>query len=117
MKKLILTSLALLLVFAGAPAMAGDKSDTSMEPAAFQALSNLSVPEQMALNTMTDKQLAVVEGARVDQEIEIDELEAEFEATINQVIICDRGSCDEGGEVTNAAAISQSLNIFNLAND
>lgn len=109
MKKLILTSFALLLVFAGA-AMAGDNSE-------FQALSNLSAPEQMTLNTMTDEQLAVVEGARVEQEIEIDELEIEFESEINQFNICDRGSCDQGGEVSNVAAISFAVNIFNLAND
>jgi hypothetical protein len=54
MKKLIL-SLALLLAFAIVPAIAGD----------FQALNNLSDQEQTALNTMTDKQLAVVEGAQI----------------------------------------------------
>ena len=64
MKKLILTTIALLLVFAVVPAMAGDKSGNSMEPAAFQALSNLSVSGQVALNAMTDKELATVEGAR-----------------------------------------------------
>lgn len=64
MKKLILTTIALLLVFAVVPAMAGDKSGNSMEPAAFQALSNLSVSGQVALNAMTDKELAAVEGQR-----------------------------------------------------
>lgn len=64
MKKLILASIALLLVFAVAPAMAVDKSNYSSEPAAFQALSNLSAPGQTALNTMTDEQLAAVEGQR-----------------------------------------------------
>jgi hypothetical protein len=51
MKKLILASLALLMVAAG-PAMAGE----------FQALSKLSVPGQTALTVMTDDQLAKVEG-------------------------------------------------------
>lgn len=64
MKKLILTTIALLLVLAVVPAMAGDKSGNSMEPAAFQALSNLTVPGQVALNAMTDKELAAVEGQR-----------------------------------------------------
>ena len=63
MKKLILASFALLLVSAVVPAMAGEKSNNSVEPAAFQALSQLSVPEQMTLDTMTDKELAAVEGA------------------------------------------------------
>ena len=59
MKKLILASFALLLVFAVAPvAMA----DNSSEPAAFQALSKLTAPGQMTLDTMNDEQLASVEG-------------------------------------------------------
>ena len=64
MKKLILASLALLLVFAVVPAMAGEKSSNGQDPAVFQALSKLSVPGQMALNVMTDEQLAAVEGQR-----------------------------------------------------
>lgn len=63
MKKLILATLALLLVCAVVPAMAGEKSN-SLEPATFQALSNLSTPGQVALNAMTDDQLAAVEGQR-----------------------------------------------------
>ena len=62
MKKLILASIALLLVFAVVPAMAGDKSSNSPEPAAFQALSKLSTLGQTDLNKMTDEQLAAVEG-------------------------------------------------------
>lgn len=58
MKKLIFASLALLLVFAAVPVMA----DNSSDPAAFQALSNLTDPGQVALDQMTDKQLASVEG-------------------------------------------------------
>jgi hypothetical protein len=62
MKKLILVSIAMLLVFTVVPAIAGEKSSLSSEPAVFQALSNLSVPGQMALNTMSDEQLAAIEG-------------------------------------------------------
>lgn len=57
MKKLIFASLALLLVFT-VPVMA----DNSSEPAAFQALSNLTAPGQMAPDNMTDEQLAAVQG-------------------------------------------------------
>ena len=63
MKKLILTSL--ILVFAVVPAMAGDKSDTSMEPVAYQALSNMSGSGQMTFNMMTNEQLATIEGQQV----------------------------------------------------
>ena len=64
MKKLVLASLALLFVCSSIPAMAGEKSLTSQEPAAFQALSKLSVPGQVVLNKMNDKQLSKVEGAK-----------------------------------------------------
>jgi len=64
MKKMILASLALLLAFAVMPAMAGEKAINNQDPAAFQALSKLSVPGQTVLNKMTDEQLAKVEGQR-----------------------------------------------------
>jgi len=62
MKKLILASLALLLVCSAIPAMAGEKSIDSQEPAVFQALSKLSGPGQVVLNKMSDEQLSKVEG-------------------------------------------------------
>lgn len=62
MKKLILASLALLLVCSAIPAMAGEKSIDSQEQATFQALSKLSGPGQVVLNKMSDEQLSKVEG-------------------------------------------------------
>jgi GTP-binding protein EngB required for normal cell division len=64
MKKLILASLALLLICSAIPVMAGEKSIDSQEPAMFQALSKLSGPGQVVLNKMSDEQLSKVEGAR-----------------------------------------------------
>jgi hypothetical protein len=64
MKKLILASLALLLVCSAIPVMAGEKSIDSQEPATFQALSKLSGPGQVVLNKMSDEQLSKVEGER-----------------------------------------------------
>lgn len=72
MKKLIFASLALLLVFAAVPVMADNDSaptapgpvmaDNGSDPTGFQALSNLTAPGQMALDTMTDQDLASTEG-------------------------------------------------------
>lgn len=62
MKKLILASLALLLVCSAVPTMAGEKSTDRQDPATFQALSKLSGPGQIVLNTMSDDQLSKVEG-------------------------------------------------------
>jgi hypothetical protein len=62
MKKLILASLALLLICSAIPAMAGEKAIDSQEPATFQALSKLSGPGQVVLSKMSDVQLSKVEG-------------------------------------------------------
>jgi hypothetical protein len=72
MKKRIFTSLALLLVLAAVPVLADNDSaptapgpvlaDNGSAPAGFQALSNLTAPGQMALDTMTDQDLASTEG-------------------------------------------------------
>jgi hypothetical protein len=64
MKKMIVASLALLLAFAVIPAMAGEKPINNQDPAAFHALSKLSVPGQTVLNKMTDDQLAKIEGRK-----------------------------------------------------
>lgn len=61
MKKLILASLALLLVCSAIPVMAGEKAIDSQEPATFQALSKLSGPG-IVLNKMSNEQLSKVEG-------------------------------------------------------
>jgi hypothetical protein len=98
MKKLILASLAVLLLAAG-PVMAGE----------FQALSKLSVPGQTALKVMTDDQLAAVEGqgsrghrGRVQFNVQV----AEIEQT-NVCVIC--VAAGEGASnQSNAAAIIQS---------
>jgi membrane protein implicated in regulation of membrane protease activity len=62
MKKLILASLALLLICSAIPVMAGEKAIDSQEPATFQALSKLSGPGQVVLSKMSDEQLSKVEG-------------------------------------------------------
>jgi GTP-binding protein EngB required for normal cell division len=62
MKKLILASLALLLICSAIPAMAGEKAIDNQEPAMFQALSKLSGPGQVVLNKMSDEQLSKIEG-------------------------------------------------------
>jgi hypothetical protein len=103
MKKLILASLALLLVAAG-PAMAGE----------FQALSKLSVPGQTALKSMTDNQLAAVEGqgrrgrhGRVNINVQVAVLEQ-----INVCVLC--VAIGEGASnQTNAAAIIQAASNNN----
>jgi hypothetical protein len=63
MKKLVLVVVALVVALSVVPAMAGDKSVSGNEPAAFQALRNMPALEQTALAMMTDKELASVEGA------------------------------------------------------
>ena len=107
MKKLIL-SLALLLALAVVPAIAGD----------FQALNNLSDQEQTALNTMTDKQLAVVEGAQVT----IDDIQANLSivdditqtqtatqtSTVTQTNNCAFSVCKNDADVTQVIQQSQS---------
>lgn len=106
MKKLIL-SLALLLAFAVVPAIAGD----------FQALNNLSDQEQMALNTMTDKQLAVVEGAQPIGDIQVnlsflDDITqtqtATQTSTVTQTNTCAFSKCENKATVTQFISQSQS---------
>jgi hypothetical protein len=63
MKKLALVVVALVVALSVIPVMAGDKSVSGKEPATFQALSKIPAPERTALTTMTDKELASVEGA------------------------------------------------------
>jgi hypothetical protein len=98
MKKLILASLAVLLVAAG-PAMAGE----------FQALSKLSGPGQTALKVMTDDQFASVEGqgrrGRRGRSVEINVQVAVIEQT-NVCVLC--VAAGEGAfNQANAAAIVQ----------
>jgi hypothetical protein len=104
MKKLIL-SLALLLAFAVVPAIAGD----------FQALNNLSDQEQMALNTMTNEQLAVVEGALFDIQANISFVDditqtqtAAQSASVSQSNSCTFSRCKNEAKVTQFIAQSQS---------
>ena len=95
MKKLILASLAVLLVAAG-PAMAGE----------FQALSKLSVPGQTALKVMTDDQLAAVEGqSHRRRSVKINVQVAEIEQT-NVCIVCAAVGAGASNQ-SNAAAIIQ----------
>ena len=63
MKKLVLVVVALAVALSVVPVMAVDKSVSGKEPAALQALSKMPAPERTALVTMTDKELASVEGA------------------------------------------------------
>jgi hypothetical protein len=107
MKKMIL-SLALLLVIAVVPAIAGD----------FQALNNLSDQEQMALNTMTDKQLATVQGAQ----LELEDVQANISivddiyqkqyasqySSISQSNYCSYSDCANGAAVSQSITQSQS---------
>ena len=95
MKKLILASLALLVVAAG-PAMAGE----------FQALSKLSVPGQTALKVMTDDQLAAVEGQRHRRRsVKINVQVAVIQQT-NVCVLC-VAIGDGASNQSNAAAIIQ----------
>lgn len=64
MKNLVIAVVALAVALSVVPAMAGDQSVGGKEPAMLQALSKMPAPERMALATMTDKELASVEGAR-----------------------------------------------------
>ena len=107
MKKLIL-SLALLLAIAVVPAIAGD----------FQALNNLSDQKQIALNTMTNEQLAVVEGAQID----IDDIQVNLSvvdditqtqtatqtSTVTQSNTCAFSKCSNSATVTQVIQQSQS---------
>jgi hypothetical protein len=63
MKKLVLVVVALAVALSVVPVMAVDKSVSGKEPATLQALSKMPAPERTALVTMTDKELASVEGA------------------------------------------------------
>jgi hypothetical protein len=63
MKKLVIAVVALAVALSVVPAMAGDKTVSGKEPATFQALSKMPALERTALTTMTDKELASVEGA------------------------------------------------------
>jgi hypothetical protein len=95
MKKLILASLAVLLLAAG-PAMAGE----------FQALSKLSVPGQTALKVMTDDQLAAVEGqgrrGRRGRNIDI-------QVAVNLIVQTNACGVCAGVIQSNAAAIISSI--------
>jgi hypothetical protein len=104
MKKLIL-GLALLVAFAVVPAIAGD----------FQALRNLPDQEQMALNTMTNEQLAVVVGAVRIEDILINASEIEVEtgditqavsqtSTVSQTNNCTNSTCGNSATVTQAVS-------------
>jgi len=95
MKKLILASLAVLLVTAG-PAMAGE----------FQALSKLSVPGQTALKVMTDDQLAAVEGmsSRRGRRGRVD-----IQVAINAIVQTNACGVCAGVIQENAAAIISSI--------
>ena len=64
MKKLVMVVVALAVALSVVPVMAGDKSVSGTEPVTLQALSKMPAPERTALITMTDKELASVEGAR-----------------------------------------------------
>ena len=107
MKKLIL-GLALLLAIAVVPAIAGD----------FQALNNLSDQEQIALNTMTNEQLAVVEGAQIDiGDIQVnlsvvDDITqtqtATQTSTVTQSNTCAFSKCSNSATVTQFISQSQS---------
>ena len=107
MKKLIL-SLALLLAFAIVPAIAGD----------FQALNNLSDQEQTALNTMTNEQLAVVEGAQLNigdiqvnlsilDDITQDQYASQY-SDVYQSNTCAFSKCENNATVTQVIQQSQS---------
>lgn len=105
MKKLILASLALLLVFAAGPAMAGEQTSQSQDPAMFQALSKLSVPGQVALNVMTDDQLDAVEGQRHRRSVRVNVQVAVIQQT-NVCVLCVAVGVSASNQ-SNAAAIIQ----------
>jgi hypothetical protein len=120
MKKLIL-SLALLLAIAVVPAIAGD----------FQALNNLSDQEQVALNTMTNEQLAVVEGAQYDG-LNLEEIQVNFSSvdditqtqtaanssTVTQSNSCSYARCKNSASVFQYISQSQSgVAQANVVND
>jgi hypothetical protein len=69
MRHLVIVVVALAMALSVVPAMAGDKSVSGTELVALQALSKMPAPERTALTAMTDKELASVEGARVEIEI------------------------------------------------
>ena len=68
--------MAFFLVLAVVPAMAADQAGSDREPVTasaldqapltFQALSTLPATEREALTPLTDTELAVIEGSRVD---------------------------------------------------
>jgi hypothetical protein len=53
---------AIALILAGAPALAGGDLLASQVPATFHSLSRLSLAERVALTPLPDAQLAAVEG-------------------------------------------------------
>jgi hypothetical protein len=82
MKKLVLVVVALAVALSVVPVMAGDKSVSGKEPVTLQALSKMPAPERTALITMTDNELASVEGARFEIEI------ASNRARVKQTNLC-----------------------------
>jgi hypothetical protein len=82
MRHLVIVVVALAMALSVVPAMAGDKSVSGTELAALQALSKMPAPERTALITMTDKELASIEGARFEIEI------ASNRAKVKQVNRC-----------------------------
>ena len=82
MKHLVLVVVALAVALSVVPVMAGDKSVSGTELAALQALSKMPAPERTALITMTDNELASVEGARFEIEI------ASNRARVRQTNVC-----------------------------
>jgi hypothetical protein len=101
MKKLILASLALLMVAAG-PAMAGE----------FQALSKLSVPGQTSLSAMTDKQLAAVEGQSSRRRGRNGSVQvAVGNVLVNTVVAAQFNTCVACANVLQANGINQSNSV------
>ena len=126
MKTFMSMVMAFFLVLAVVPAMAADQAGSDREPVTsqvldqapltFQALSKLPATEREALTPLTDTELAVIEGSRVDVCILclnaaiVDQTNAALAVGLGIGVLGHGTGVGAVGQQTNAAAVGQSIN-------
>jgi hypothetical protein len=126
MKAFMSMVMAFFLVLAVVPAMAADQAGSDREPVTsqvldqapltFQALSKLPATEREALTPLTDTELAVIEGSRVDVCIAclnaaiVDQTNAALAVGLGIGVLGHGSGIGAVGQQSNAAAVGQSIN-------
>ena len=126
MKTFMSMVMAFFLVLAVVPAMAADQAGSDREPVTspaldqapltFQALSKLPATEREALTPLTDTELAVIEGSRVNVCIAclniavIDQTNIAIPVGVGVGVLGIGTGVGAVGSQGNAAAVGQSIN-------